>query len=32
MANQALFEGLIYDEYDKPVQVARVGNEDFLRD
>jgi len=29
MANQALFEGLIYDEYDQPVKIARVGDEVF---
>jgi hypothetical protein len=27
MAHQALFEGLIYDEYDRPVTVKRVGDE-----
>ena len=27
MANQALFEGLIYDEYDQLVETKRVGNE-----
>jgi hypothetical protein len=29
MANQALFEGLIYDEFDQPVRVAHVGDEAF---
>lgn len=27
MASQALFEGLIYDEFDNPVSVSRVGDE-----
>lgn len=29
MANQALFDGLIYDEYDQPVKFTRVGDEAF---
>jgi hypothetical protein len=29
MAIQALFEGLIYDEFDNPVTVTRVANEAF---
>jgi hypothetical protein len=29
MANKALFEGLIIDEYEKPVDVALVGSEAF---
>ena len=29
MANQALFEGLIYDEYDQPVNITHVGDEVF---
>ncbi len=29
MANQALFEGLIYDEYDQPVRVSHVGEEAY---
>lgn len=27
MANRALFEGLVYDEWDRPVQTAIIGNE-----
>jgi hypothetical protein len=27
MANKALFEGLVYDEWDRPVQIALIGNE-----
>jgi hypothetical protein len=27
MANKALFEGLVYDEWDRPVQTALIGNE-----
>jgi len=27
MTYQALFAGLVYDEYDNPVEVTRVGNE-----
>lgn len=27
MANKALFEGLVYDEWDRPVQTAFIGNE-----
>jgi hypothetical protein len=29
MANQALFDGLIYDEFDQPVKTASVGGEAF---
>lgn len=29
MAHQALFEGLILDEFEQPVQVSRVGDEAF---
>jgi len=29
MANQALFDGLIYDEFDQPVRTAVVGGEAF---
>jgi hypothetical protein len=29
MAQKPLFEGLVFDEYDKPVEVAIVGNESF---
>jgi hypothetical protein len=29
MAKQALFNGLIYDEYDQPVNVTHVGGEAF---
>jgi hypothetical protein len=27
MANRALFEGLVYDEWDRPVQTAHIGIE-----
>lgn len=27
MANRALFEGLVYDEWDRPVQTSLIGNE-----
>ncbi|MBE2220359.1 MAG: hypothetical protein IAF02_02405 [Anaerolineae bacterium] len=27
MANRALFEGLVYDEWDRPVHTALIGNE-----
>jgi hypothetical protein len=27
MANRALFAGLVYDEWDRPVQTALIGNE-----
>jgi len=27
MANRALFEGLVYDEWDRPVQTAHIGSE-----
>ena len=30
MADKALFEGLIIDEYDQPVSVKMVGGESFL--
>ncbi len=29
MANQALFEGLVYDEFDQPVKTKRIGDESF---
>lgn len=29
MAQKPLFEGLVFDEFDKPVEVAIVGNESF---
>ena len=29
MANQALFEGLVYDEYEQPVATKRIGDEAF---